>query len=367
MKRVYFVALALLFCTFASRAEANGFTKGTPDFKSMGVMAFSSNGILFIGDSQGGAIFALDLGDNIENTEANELRVQNIDQQIAELVGGNAKQVRIHDLAVNPVSQNSYLTVSRGAGKNTANLLLKVTASGNLQEVILENVSFMKKSISNPISMEKKTHRGQSLRTDAITDLAFSEGELIVAGLSNEEFSSTLRVISFPFDDTEKVTSLEMYHAAHKRYETNSPIRTLLAYELEKTPHVLAAYTCTPLVSFPITKMKDGGHLKGKTVGEFGSNNRPLDMISYQNNGKDFILLANSARTLMKVDPLNIEKQTAVTEPVMERYGTSGVDFIAVPQVGVQQLSNFNSKFVIVIQRAGNGSLNLQTLPVQRL
>ena len=66
-------------------------------------------------------------------------------------------------------------------------------------------------------------------------------------------------------------------------------------------PHVLAAYTCTPLVKFPIDGIQAGTQIKGTTIAELGNRNRPLDMISYAKDGKDFVLLANSSRGIMKV------------------------------------------------------------------
>jgi hypothetical protein len=227
---------------------------------------------------------------------------------------------------------------------------------------------FSKKELTNPISMDAKSSRGESMRVEAITDLVYSDGALYVAGLSNEEFASTLRVVSFPFDPFETATSIEIYHAAHQKYETHAPIRTLMTYQLENKPHVLASYTCTLLVTFPIEQLKNGVHLNGKTVAEFGSGNRPLDMIAYKNNGKDFILMANSNRSLMKIDTVDIVNQkTGITTPVTERYGTSGIPFISVNQVNVMQIDNLNAEYIVALQRTSNGSLNLRSLAKSRL
>ena len=51
----------------------------------------------------------------------------------------------------------------------------------------------------------KKTN----LRADTITDIAYDDGKLYVAGLSNEEFSSALRIVPFPFG--EKATARISY------------------------------------------------------------------------------------------------------------------------------------------------------------
>lgn len=365
MKYIYQSALVILF--FATQTVAGSYMQGSPDIKSFGSLAFGPEGILFVGDSQNGTIYAIDLKDKTPNTSTQRLQVRDVDEKVASLMGSTAKDIRIHDLAVNPISQNVYISVTRGSGNDAVQALLRITSSGAIEDVSLENVAFAKKNISSVVAPDAKDRRGRSLRAQAITDIAYASGKLFIAGLSNEEFSSTLRTIAYPFDENETAASLEIYHAAHKKYETHSPIRTLMTYTLGDEPHVLAAYTCTPLVTIPIVQLQNGSHVKGKTVGELGSGNRPLDMIAYKNGDKEYILLANSNRALMKIDPKNIEVTEAITTPVTERYGTSGVPFINTNKVGVQQLDNLNADHVIILQRMSNGSLNLESLPKGRL
>lgn len=356
------IVLALLACGLASTGHAGPFTSGTPEYGSLGALSFGPDNVLFIGDSQKGQILALQVADEASSGEA--LEVRDIDEKIAAMIGTHARDVQIKDMAVNPVSGNAYLTVARG---NT-DILLKVTPGGVIEHVALANVNYATKSLASVVAEDKKDRRGRSLRREAITDLVFTNGELYVAGLSNEEFSSTLRIVAYPFDASEQATSVEIFHAAHNRYETHAPIRTLMAYDLAQVPHVLAAYTCTPLVTFPVEELIDGAHVKGKTVAELGSGNRPLDMISYDRDGKDFILLANSNRTLMKIDPADIEAmKEGITTPVEGRYETAGVEYISIAQVGVQQIDNLNDEHVLVLQRMGNGSLDLRSLQKRRL
>ena len=368
MKRFYITLFSLMFAGSAIAGNLrDGFTTGSPEIKSIGSLAFGPEGILFIGDSQSGAIFAIDTGDKTPSTQNEKLEVNRIDESIASLLGTTVKDIRILDLAVNPISHNAYLSILRGRGKDEAYIILRVTSPENIEELSLKNISYSKRELSNIVAVDAKDRRGRSLRGLSITDLVYHKNQLFIAGLSNEEFSSTLRVTPFPFEEKEETSSLEIFHAAHKRYETNAPIRTFLTYEMKDVSQILAAFTCTPLVSFPMSEIQETGHVKGATVAELGSNNRPLDMIVYKKEDKDFILLANSNRTLMKIDMEDISKQEPVTEAVTERWGTAGVDFLAVPQVGVQQIDNLNDDYVLAIQRAGNGDLNLRSLPIRRL
>ena len=78
-------------------------------------------------------------------------------------------------------------------------------------------------------------------------------------------------------------------------------MRTFVPFKVGNEPQLLAAYTCTPLVQLPISALKPGAKLKGKTIAELGNHNRPIDMIVYEKGGKQFLLLANSSRGVMKI------------------------------------------------------------------
>src|SRR5262249_25691622 len=154
------------------------------------------------------------------------------------------------DLAVNPRSGNVYVSVARGRGPNAIPLIFRINADGKLQELSLDNVRFAKAEIPNA------PNAGQS-RNESITDLAFVDGRVFLAGLSNEEFSSRLIAIPFPFSG-EGVDggAIEIYHGSHGRFETKSPIRTFVIYRIQNEPQMLAAYTCTPLVKVPVADLK---------------------------------------------------------------------------------------------------------------
>src|SRR6185503_16235536 len=99
-------------------------------------------------------------------------------------------------------------------------------------------------------------------------------------------------------------------------FETRSPVRTFVPFKVGNEAQLLAAYQCTPLVQFPLSDLKPGAKIKGKTIAELGNRNRPLDMIVYQKDGKDYLLLANSSRGIMKINTDQIEKAENITAPV---------------------------------------------------
>jgi hypothetical protein len=157
-------------------------------------------------------------------------------------------------------------------------------------------------------------------------------------------------------------TSVEIYHGAHGRFETRSPVRTFVPFTIGKESHLLAAYTCTPLVQFPVTELKPGAKIKGKTIAELGNRNRPLDMIVYQRGGKTYLLLANSSRGIMKIDADKIESAESIASPVS---GTKGLAYETIESwKGVDHLDRFDNNHAIVLRRAEGGSLNLEALPL---
>ena len=101
-------------------------------------------------------------------------------------------------------------------------------------------------------------------------------------------------------------------------------MRTFVAYEIKGEPYLLAAYTCTPLVKIPVSELKPGAHVKGTTIAELGNRNRPLDMIVYQKDGKDYLLLANNSRGVMKIPTEGADATEAITARVA---GTKGLGY----------------------------------------
>ena len=98
--------------------------------------------------------------------------------------------------------------------------------------------------------------RPRNRRLESITDLAFINGKLAIAGLSNEEFASTLRLMPFPFEKEVMASSVEIFHGAHGKKETHSPIRTFIPMDIAGKPNIVASYTCTPLVRIPVSDLK---------------------------------------------------------------------------------------------------------------
>ena len=349
-----------------------GLEVGTPGIKSVGPLAFGPDGILFLADNVGATIFAIAVGDADVPSESHLTNVEKLDTPLAAYLGCPRDDVFIRDMTLHPSSQNVYLSVMRGSGEAAVPVLIKVGADGTISEVPLADVPFSQTLIEDApgeddarleVRLVQGNREGEvmergdvrlriardKLRTVTVTDMAYIDGLLLVAGASNEEFPSTFRRIPFPFDGNALTNSLEIFHVSHGKYETASPIRTFLPYGGNTS--VLASYTCTPIVHFSLGDIKSGTQVKGKTVAELGSRNTPLGMVSYVRDGKEYLLVSNARHPLMKIACKDIDRQGPLTQPD-EPVGTPRQEL---PHQGVSRMANLNGSHVLMMQEDDSG------------
>jgi len=367
-------ALLAALAFVAPSAHGGGPTVGPVNAKSYSKLAFAPDGILFVGDSIGARIYALDLGDRAPAADLKPLQIADLEGKLAGMLGVDARDVLIHDMAVNPISKNTYLTVSRGRRNfsiewqlpndvASPGVLLRVTPAGQIQEVRLDQVKHSYVEISNPVNETAEVPWKKSKqRVDVISDMVFADGRLYVAGLSNEEFSSTMRIYPFPFNGGGSATSLEIYHGSHGKYETDSPVRSFLPVTIRGKPYLLASYLCTPLVLFPIDDLKDKKHVKGTTIGELGSGNYPIDMVAFRWKGKDRIMVVNTARGVLLIAKDDLEKPLpSITSHIED---TAGIPVERLRNRGVLQVENYGDKNLLLLWRNPlSGEVSLGTMP----
>lgn len=355
--RILGAALAVVVGTSAWAADVYKLPVGSPELKSAGPIAFATDGILLIGDNKAAAIVAIQTGDKEGDPSKVELDISGIDAKIAEAVGGS---VQIQDLAVNPASGNVYLAVS-SAGKPA---IVRIDGSGKVSKVSMENVGYSRIEIPNAPedAVVGEGRRARNNRGSTITDLAFVDGQVIVSGLTKDPSPSNVRALPFPFETVSQGSSLEIYHAAHGRVEDYAPIRTFVPFTIDGKPSLLAGFVCTPLVRFDLDEIQSGEKVKGTTVAELGNRNQPLSMIVYKKDGKDYLLLANSARGVMKISTDDIEDNAGLSKPVSGG-GAAGQPYETIESLaGTIRLDRLDEKHAVaLIQRQGE-PLSLKTV-----
>ena len=276
-----------------------------------------------------------------------------IDRKVAGLLGIDASNLLITDMVVDPRTR-----MMRGLGAGAVPVLLRVDGAGEIEVISFDEVRYTRIGVPNPPPAETPLVLADGraipvsnypdgvdpaglIGVQTITHMAYIDGNLCVSGLSNEEFASKMRVIPYPFRVADAGTSVEIYHGSHGQLETFSPVFTFVPYEIDGEPSIIASYLCTPLAKFPVSALAPGGKVQGTTIAEFGNRNRPIDMIVYEKDGQDYILLSNNERGVMKVPTAPFGAAGAITEPIPD---TAGVPFETIASLqGVRQLDQLDA------------------------
>ncbi len=366
--------------------SAFGLQQGRADLRSAGPITFGPAGVLFLADNVAAKVFAVDVADpGPEPAGGSEpFDLENVDARVGSFLGCEPGDIVIKDMAVHPLSHNVYLSVQRGHGDAAQPVLLRIgRLDGSITDVPLDDVPVAEVAIGDapaedddrldttlPLGEEGEEFQvgdrtirilRQPIRTSTVTDMAYVDGMLLVAGLSNEEFSSRLRRIPFPFTDEVAGSSLEIFHVSHGKWETAAPIRTFVPYDGGTS--ILASYTCTPIVHFPLADLKDGAKAVGRTVAELGNTNQPLDMVSFLQDGQEYLLVANSAHGLVKIACREIDGQPPLTEPKQP----VGVPRETKDLQGIRRLANLGASHVLVLQSDNAARQHLRSLKAASL
>ncbi|MGD1915835.1 MAG: hypothetical protein ACFCBV_06585 [Phycisphaerales bacterium] len=262
-----------------------------------------------------------------------------------------------HDIAVHPRSGHAYIALSVVNDGQIEPYVIRADPAGELSEVGLDTVESTSFPLSETPDESVVFWRDIPATTFTITDIDYASGSLFIAGLSSGEFASTLRRISYPFEGRESISRIEMYHAVHNQIETRAPIRAMAVMELDGAETIVAAYTCTPLVTVPVDQLVDGARVRGKTVAELGYGNTPLEVVPFEamnmtGESESFVLVVNRERAADLIRLRDLEAGhlgDGLTEP--SKSVKAGVPSQSTPLAGVLQMADQDPQFLLVLQR----------------
>lgn len=342
---------------------------GTPKLQSIDVIRFGPGGVLFVGDARGGQVLAVEIG-GAAGKPGFSAAIPDLAGKLAARLGAPAKGIEIVDFAVHPVTHTAVVAVR--LHKDRRSLLLTVDGAGKVGELPLENVPYARVRLltQNKAALSR------------LTDLAWAGDRLLVAGLASEEFGSKIFTVPGPIshDSAAACYSTETFHVAHRRWETKAPMTALMPYEEGGKKYLAGSFACTPVVKYPLDGLEAGATVKGISMIEMGSGNRPITMLSYDKDGKGYVLMnthrfhhARKAfgpspywtvrfeRELLRGDNVN-EKATwrinGKYEPVTER-------ITLVPAFhGVVHMDRLGADRVLTLKEDGKGALSLVALPL---
>ena len=188
----------------------------------------------------------------------------------------------------------------RGQGTNAQAALLRIDGAGKIDVVAFADVKFSKVDLPNAPAANPDDraqlahpvdHRHGVRGRQALCGRPLERRVLVEAALGAAIRST--RSTAAP--------ASRSYHGNHGQFETRSPVYTFVPYKVKGETNLIAGYLCTPLVKFPVTGLRPGGKVMGTTIAELGNRNRPLDMIVYKKDGKEFLLMSNNSRGVMKI------------------------------------------------------------------
>lgn len=239
-------ASALALCAGAAFAEMP---------RSFGILEFGPDNTLFLADSAAGTIHAYELGaGGSAPAQDAAFNILDVDALVAEALGVEGRLV-YGDLAVHPVTRVAYVSVTATSGGAETGAVVAISREGSVEVVDLENLPSTSFRLQDSADPAVTFWRDIPAPTLTVTDLDYANGELFVSGVSTGEFASTLRRVPYPFSETSSSSSIEIFHAAHGQNETRAPIRAMAVVDIDGVSTAVAAYTCTPLVTIPVTEL----------------------------------------------------------------------------------------------------------------
>lgn len=355
---------ALTVAAHAGGAVLGKAIKGTPEIRAMDVIGFAPGGILLLGDGAGRAVYAVETGD-LEKANGAIGEIRGIDSEIAARLGAGADDVEIIDMAVNPESGRIYFAVRRQDDKKVA--IVRLGPGKAMDLFPMKDVTFARIPLPD----------GDKAPVSKVTDVVWAGNRLIAAARCNEEFASKIFAADGPLVHaaTGSMYSAETYHVQHGRWETKAPMSVMIPYEESGEHYIVGAFSCTPVVKYPVSALEEGARVKGISMIELGSGNRPLDMFSYSKDGKQSVV-ANTFRFhhgkrpfgpspywAVRFDEALLSDQERTNENAVQRLdrefrpAAEGIEMVESFH-GVVQMDRLNAGTAVAL-REGAGGLDL--------
>src|SRR6202044_3901446 len=120
---------------------------------------------------------------------------------------------------------------------------------------------------------------------------------------------------------------------------------------------------CSPGLHFRLAHLTDGAKAVGRAVAELGPVNQPLDMVSFVQDGEEYLLVANSAHGLVKIACRDIDRQSPLTEPQKPVGVPRETKVLQV----IRRLANLGGSYVLALQSDDAGRQHLRSLKTASL
>jgi hypothetical protein len=334
--------------------------------QAVNVIKFGDAKTLFVGDSKSATLYAYNIASSENATAQQGYNIHDLSQKIATFAKISPLDILIRDLAINPTNKEAYIAFDTKTKSGYFSQIIIVNQSGEIRAFDLRKTTHTEVKLTDAPTSDFKYWDKTPMRSFTFTDIDLHKGKVYISGMSNAEFSSALRMVDFPFNDSKvSTTSVEIFHAVHGQMETRAPIQTLTFVTLEDEDYILAAYTFTPLVLIPVKDLKDGAHIVGKTIAEMGYGNTPIDIIKFKSAAMDKvpyegIILSNKNKSAQFIDLNDIKESNKAASIGYAGIGEAGTARTTLPLTNLLQLDDQDDYHITSIKRnPDNGSLEL--------
>jgi hypothetical protein len=342
--------LVVILFVYCVAAAANA---SAAEITSISRLATGPDNVLFVADWKTARVHAITLPAAAQTPPGAAFNILDLELLLSKQVGG--ARITVEDMVARAGTAEVYMAVSYGAARLPA--LFVVTSDHKARRINLKAAKSTSIALRDAPTTDYEFWKDTPERSFTVTDMKWHDGELFIAGLSNQEFASTLRRVKYPFDSQQSITSVEIYHTGHNLIETRAPIRAMSFATWGGKPYLVAAYTCTPIVTIPLDALKDGAHIRGKTIAELGYGNTPADMISYsrtdQGKTHDYLMLLNFERgaSIMPISQVEAASAGPGITKLVPFGQIAGLDVTSAPLAGALRLDNLDEKSFIVVRR----------------
>lgn len=360
--------LAVSFALPLSAALLDSPQSGGLKLGSISSISFGKDGLLFVADPALQRVIAIETKDVGPKNKPGA--VADIATTIASGLGTTAENITVKDMAVNPASGKVYLAVQRRP--DNASLILTVDATGKVAPFETDKLAWCGVTLPG----------GTASKVTNITDVAFDGERVFATGTCNEEFASRIFTIPVPVKhgSTASVISAETYHVAHRKWETKAPIQSFIPYHSGDADYVVGAFACTPVAKFRVDDIESGAKVKGVSMVELGSGNRPLDLFDYTDkSGKEWVVVHTQRfkdnlfgpskfwGVRVSMDYINAAEdktnEKATWRDVKAKTGPEGIEIIDALFGAVQVDKIDNESAVVLRDTEGKVSLEVIALP----
>lgn len=368
MKPIFslFLAAALVTAPVSQAALLEDAQPSGLQLKSISTLSFGPEGLLIVADAASATVTAIETGD-LGPVQTLSKPAQDIAGTIAGGLGTDAANISVLDMAVNPESGKIYLAIQRRP--DNATLIVTIGSEGQVAPLDTSKLSYA--SVTLP--------GGTSSKVTKVTDVAFDRDRIFATGSCNEEFASRIFTIPVPVKHgaTADVFSAETYHVAHRKWETKAPIQSFIPYNFKEGRYVVGAFACTPVAKFRVDDLESGAKVKGVSMVELGSGNRPIDLFDYTDaSGKEWLVVHTQRfkdnsfgpsklwGARISMDYINAAEdqanENAARRDVNEKSGPEGIEIVDA-LFGAVQVAKLGDRNMIVL-RDTDGRLDLEAV-----